>query len=313
LISLYVVNELSFDKHHENWENIYRAGFYLKFGGKEADYAVAPPPLSIAMQEEIPDLILLDIMMPEMDGFEVCARLKSDTNTQDIPIIFISALGDTENKIKGFQAGGVDYITKPFDAAEVLVRVNTHLALQNMNKQMQLEISERKLIEKALHEAHDELELRVAQRTAELDKRTKNLAETNVALKVLLEKREDDKKELEEKIMFSLEKLIFPYLEKLDMRCDEESQQSLVRIIRSNLEELTSSFIAIQKDYLSNLTPAQIQIADLIKQGQTTKEIAALLNLSPSTIACHRQEIRKRLSLTNKKINLQAALSINKQ
>ena len=264
-----------------------------------------------AIQEEVPDLILLDIMMPGMDGFEVCAKLKSDVITQDIPIIFISALGDTENKIKGFQAGGVDYITKPFDAAEVLVRVNTHLALQNMYNRLQLEIGERKLIEKALQEAHDELEQRVADRTAELNKRTKSLAETNVALNVLLEKREDDKHELEEKIMFNLEKLIFPYLEKLGMRCDDESQQSLLLIIQSNLEELTSSFTTIQKDYLSNLTPAQIQIADLIKQGQTTKEIALLLNRSPSTVACHRQEIRKRLSLTNKKINLQAALSIN--
>ena len=95
------------------------------------------------------------------------------------------------------------------------------------------------------------------------------------------------------------------------MRCNEDSQDALLEIIQSNLDEITSSFAHNYKDYLSNLTPTQIQIADLIKQGQKTKEIASLLNLSPSTIACHRQEIRKRLSLTNKKINLQTALATN--
>jgi DNA-binding response OmpR family regulator/DNA-binding CsgD family transcriptional regulator len=264
-----------------------------------------------AVQEDIPDLILLDIMMPGMDGFEVCSKLKSDTRTQDIPIIFISALGDTEDKIKGFQAGGVDYITKPFHAAEVLARIETHLALRNMQLQLLREIGERKLAEEDLQQAHVELEQRVADRTAELNRKTERLTETNIALKILLEKREEDKKELQEKVMFNIEKLIFPYLEKLKKRCDNESQKALMEIIRSNLAEITSSFVYNYKDYLSNLTPNQIQIADLIKQGQTTKEIASLLNLSPSTIACHRQEIRRRLSLTNKKINLQAALTAN--
>jgi len=78
----------------------------------------------------MPDLILLDIRMPEMDGYTVCKRLKEDVETRSIPVIFISALGDTENKIKAFQSGGVDYITKPFQSLEVLARVQTHLDLE---------------------------------------------------------------------------------------------------------------------------------------------------------------------------------------
>ncbi len=77
-----------------------------------------------------PDIILLDIMMPEMDGFEVSRRLKSKEATKDIPIIFISALNGTSDKVKGFRAGGVDYITKPFQEEEVFARVNAHLKLK---------------------------------------------------------------------------------------------------------------------------------------------------------------------------------------
>ena len=82
------------------------------------------------VNREIPDLILLDIMMPEMSGFEVCERLKSDPATRDIPVIFITALDDISRKTKGFEMGAVDYITKPFIAEEVRVRVRTHLALK---------------------------------------------------------------------------------------------------------------------------------------------------------------------------------------
>ena len=83
------------------------------------------------------DLVLLDIMMPHMDGYEVCQRLKADERTRDIPIIFISALEQIEDKIKAFTAGGVDYVTKPFQAKEVLARVSTHLSLRALQKQLQ--------------------------------------------------------------------------------------------------------------------------------------------------------------------------------
>lgn len=85
-----------------------------------------------------PDLILLDIMMPGMNGYEVCQQLKADAATRDIPIIFISALDDTEDKVNAFTAGGVDYITKPFRDREVLARVGTHLALRDLQRQLQL-------------------------------------------------------------------------------------------------------------------------------------------------------------------------------
>jgi len=105
-------------------------------------------------QIELPTLILLDIMMPEMDGYEVCEKLKSNEKTRSIPIIFISALAEKENKSKGFQVGAVDYIPKPFYLEEILARVKVHfdvsqmkLMLETQNIRLQQEINDRKKVE----------------------------------------------------------------------------------------------------------------------------------------------------------------------
>ena len=84
-----------------------------------------------------PDLILLDILMPVMDGFEVCTRLKADESTKDIPVVFVSSMADIEYKVKGFKVGGVDYINKPFHHAEILVRVNTHITMLRLRKHLE--------------------------------------------------------------------------------------------------------------------------------------------------------------------------------
>ncbi len=122
-----------------------------------------------------PDIILLDVMMPGIDGFETCRRLKASDTTRDIPVIFMTALADTHDKITGFSAGGVDYITKPFQIEEVLARVTTHLALRSAQKrlaeqnvQLQQEVAMRQRAEADLQIANNALEERVAERTAEL-------------------------------------------------------------------------------------------------------------------------------------------------
>ncbi|GET39632.1 response regulator [Microseira wollei] len=111
-----------------------------------------------------PDLILLDIMMPEMDGFEVCQQLKAEEKTRDIPVIFLSALNDTLDKIKAFSVGGVDYITKPFHVEEVLARVENQLRLRSLQKQLleqntilQKQIRERQVLEKRLRDSEAEM------------------------------------------------------------------------------------------------------------------------------------------------------------
>lgn len=117
-----------------------------------------------AIQKALPDLILLDIMLPDMDGYELCRQLKADAHTRDIAVVFISARVEDVDKIKAFEVGGVDYITKPFQIGEVLARVATHLALRNSQKQLQMqnvrlqqELGERQQAEEALQRSNHQL------------------------------------------------------------------------------------------------------------------------------------------------------------
>ncbi len=96
-----------------------------------------------SVQARLPDIVLLDIKMPDMDGFEVCRRLKASPTTRDIPVIFLSALRNNEDKLAGFAVGGVDYIVKPFVAEEVMARVRTHLALRELQVRLEHQVEER--------------------------------------------------------------------------------------------------------------------------------------------------------------------------
>jgi PAS domain S-box-containing protein len=137
-----------------------------------------------------PDLILLDVMMPGIDGFETCRRLKTSERTKDIPVIFITSLTDTSSKIKGFEVGGIDFINKPIQLDDLLARIKTHLALRCAQKQVEAknarlesEIAMREEAEAALQIAHRELEQRIAERTVELVK-------ANTSLKAEIAERE---------------------------------------------------------------------------------------------------------------------------
>lgn len=130
------------EKHHrvlivdDVSKNIQLVANFLKQAGYEINYALSGKTAIQHIKKEQFDLILLDIMMPEMDGFEVCEKLKSDPKTHDLPIIFLTAKTDIESITKAFNVGGVDYITKPFNKAELLIRVKTHLELQEQRKNL---------------------------------------------------------------------------------------------------------------------------------------------------------------------------------
>lgn len=127
-----------------------------------------------------PDLILLDIRMPEMDGYEVCRQLKRDEQTRDIPVIFISALQDMEDKLAAFQAGGVDYVSKPFQMEEVLARVQAHLKLYRLQRDLQAIVDERTLDLRTALESLQESQKKYAG----------VLEETILAISMTIEKRD---------------------------------------------------------------------------------------------------------------------------
>ncbi len=132
-----------------------------------------------SLNQQIPDLFLLDVMMPEMDGLELCQCLKADKRTVNIPVIFISALSDVFDKVKAFAVGGVDYITKPFEIDEILVRIDTHLQISHLRDT--LEQQNEQLQQRIIAHETAELELTIAKEQAESANRAKSVFLANMS------------------------------------------------------------------------------------------------------------------------------------
>jgi PAS domain S-box-containing protein len=160
-----------------------------------------------------------------------------------------------------------------------------------------LDVTESKQAERALREKEQKLE-----------RQAHDLEEINTALKVLLEHREQEKRRLEKNVLANAQKLIFPYIEKLENSQLEDNHRAYIDIIRSNFTDLISPFASALSSKHMTLTPSEIQIADMIKQGRTSKEVASLLKVSLKAVSFHRGNIRRKLGLTNKKINLRSHL-----
>ena len=120
----------------DNPQNIQVLGSILEKNGYETAVAMSGKQALIFLTEENPELILLDIMMPEMDGYEVCREIKKSKTTKYIPVIFLSAKMETEDLLTGFKAGAVDYVTKPFNPPELLARIKTHIELKRSREEI---------------------------------------------------------------------------------------------------------------------------------------------------------------------------------
>ena len=179
---------------------------------------------------------------------------------------------------------------------EDLVKERT-TELARTNEQLAMEIEDRKRAEKSLR-----------QREVELEAQSQHLGEVNTALKVLLKQREEDKTELAENVWSNVKQLIHPYLERLQKSRLNTQQQTLANILQSNLDNILSPLISNLTTTRLNLTPMEIRVANLVKEGRTNKEIAELLCVSKNTILFHRYNIRTKLGIKNKKVNLRAQL-----
>lgn len=155
----------------------------------------------------------------------------------------------------------------------------------------------------------DLLEMLVQQRTRELQTKTHNLEEVNTALRVLLKKREQDRQHMEEQMLVNIRELVMPYIDRMRNSRLDERQTACLDVMTATLEDIVSPFLhKVSLEFL-HLTPSEIQVANLIKHGKTTKEIAQMLILSQKTIAFYRKRIRKKLGITNKAVNLRTFLA----
>ncbi len=183
---------------------------------------------------------------------------------------------------------------------EEQVRIRT-AELVKANEELQREIHDRRNTERSLREREADLEMEEA-----------NLQETNTALKVLLKRREVDKHEFEEQVLFNIKELILPYIDKLKQNAADERQLAYLTILESNLNDITGNFTRRLSMDSYGLTSSELKVANFIRQGKRTRDIASLLGISPRTVEAYRLGIRRKMRLQGRKINLRTFLmSIN--
>ncbi len=168
------------------------------------------------------------------------------------------------------------------------------------------DITERKRTEDELAKYREGLEQLVAERTRALEDRTKALEEVNISLKVLLRHREEDKKELEDRFVMNIKKLIMPFAEKMKRTRLDEQQLTYLSIIEKHLNDITSSLTKRMHQF--NFTAREVEVASLLNEGKTTKEIAKIIGVATSSVNTHRNQIRKKLGISKKRVNLRSHL-----
>ena len=258
------------------------------------------------LKEQDFELVISDIKMPGESGLQFIKYILAQY--PDTATLMVTVMGEPATAEEALEMGVYGYVIKPFEPNQILISVSNALRRRELERK---ERSYQKDLEKLVHERTAEL-LRINKqlrsREAELQVQTKEVQEVNSALRVLLKRRDEDKRELEEKVLFNTKELALPYLEKLKTSGLDGRQMSYVGILESNLNEIISPFsYSLSSRYL-NLTPAEIQVANLIKQGKTSKEIAEFLNLSDRTIGFHRANIREKIGIKNREANLRAHL-----
>ena len=267
-----------------------------------------------------PDLILMDIVMPgELDGIDAAAKIRSEI---DVPVIFITGHAKDRLIERAKQVSPFGYILKPFQENQIKVAIEIALHKKKMEEQLQkayhelegrvkertsdLEKSNKKLLRQIAERQAVEEKLRKRER--ELKNKTKAVHETNIALEVMLKKRENDKLKMQKDVLSNVKQFIEPYLKKLKKSEMDLIQKSYLHVLDSNLKEITSPFIQTLSSELLNFTPTEIKVANLVKHGNTTKEIAEITNSTKWAVDFHRNSMRKKLGIRNKKLNLRTYL-----
>ncbi|MEM7344992.1 MAG: response regulator [Chloroflexota bacterium] len=282
------------------------------------------------IQKELPDLILLDIMMPEMDGYEVCHYLKGDERTKDIPVIFLSALNEVMDKMRAFSVGGLDYVEKPFQVEEVLARVKTHLTLHSLQQtlEQQNQILEEKVEARteALAAANEALKEEIEQRIAhqeEKDRLFNVVSQQSEQLRKLttwlIDNQQSERQGLASGLQQEIEQNIALLKSNLELVeasltanpdpiiTDQISNANqvlakmsqYVQNVTTNLSETTAQEKSLSENPLIKLTAREREVLRLMAEGKNNADIAAMLTIATTTIHTYTSRIKQKLDIHN--------------
>lgn len=229
------------------------------------------------IEKSKPDLILLDVNMPEVNGFILCKKLKERGELKDIPVIFLTGLNDVKHVSKGFEVGAVDYIAKPVKAEELIARVKTHLELKGYR---------------------DKLEDIIAEKLEEINSQKRLLEQKNSALLEVLDQYSAEKDRQKESFRLNLSNSVMPIMAKLKTVLSRDNED-LYNLLESSINSCADSYGIKVNEKFSSLSTKEREICLMIKNGMTSKEIAEMLAISIDTVSTHRKRIRKKLGLDN--------------
>jgi DNA-binding response OmpR family regulator/DNA-binding CsgD family transcriptional regulator len=271
------------------------------------------------MTETRPDIVLLDVQLPGMDGFEICRRIKANPDTADIPVLFLTVSDDPAAKVRGFDVGGVDYLTKPIEPAELLARLNTHLTLRNLQRQLR---EQRQQLEQQLIERTSALEVALAQQRM-LQQEVQRLRELSAAqseqvqqlLQGLLAERGQQQSHpdtLAQQMLpglASLRAMLTDLLANYTPAPEGEVHRRRVEVLRivSDLERRitqhvppvspASAEVFVRDHPLVQLSAREQEVLQLLAVGKETGEIAELLGVADNTVRVYRSRLMNKLDL----------------
>lgn len=259
-----------------------------------------------------PDVVLLDLSLPDSAGLATVQTMRDALS--GLPIVVLTGCDDDILATAALQAGAQDYLVKGQFDHDALGRAVRHALVRHalvrhalVRHALELQLKES---EKILLDSRSHLKAQVEKMTSQLHELKDEFEDVNTTLKVLLKNRDTDKSTAQNALVREMSQEVAPFLLKLKKSVQDHKQARLLDVLENNLQQLASSYGNTNAYTLLSwqLTPVEIQVASMIKQGLSTKDIATALSLSPETISVHRKHIRKKLGLSSKAANLRSHL-----
>lgn len=242
--------------------------------------------------EQHPDVVITDLQLPGMDGIEILSQIH--VSDPDTPVLVISGSGTIQDVVQAMRQGAWDYLIKPISQISFL-RYSVEKALERA----------RLIRENNAYREH--LEEQVQKRTEELNQVNRQLENKNIALREILSALEDEKDAVGQSVLSNVEKIIMPLIANIRLRINDENRKQL-DLLESHLQQIAAPYNEAMGETASQLSPMELRVALHIRQGLSAKEIAKFENISADTVSTHRRSIRRKLGLTNAKINLMTYL-----